>query len=132
MNEIRIALVSVLLLSSLSLSLSPSVLAQSRHPMAPPDILRIANVSDAQISPNGDWVVYTVSTIEGDQTVSVLWLVRASERISNIPPTSRQPEPRRNWESPRIPSRPLLPPGWSGANPRWSPDGRSIAFLSSH
>jgi len=100
--------------------------------MAPADILRLTNVSDAQISPNGDWVVYTVSTIEGDQTVSVLWLVRASERISNIPPTSRQPEQRRNWEAPRISSRPLLPPGWSGANPRWSPDGKSIAFFSSH
>jgi dipeptidyl aminopeptidase/acylaminoacyl peptidase len=132
MNHVRITLVSVLLISTIIFARCDSVHAQPRRPMAPPDILRIANVSDAQISPNGDWVVYAVSTIEGDQTVSVLWLVRASERLSNVPPTSRQPEPRRNWESPRMPSRPLLPPGWSGANPRWSPDGRSIAFLSSH
>jgi dipeptidyl aminopeptidase/acylaminoacyl peptidase len=132
MNQIRTPLVSVLLFSTLSLSLWPSVGAQSRRPMAPADILRIANVSDAQISPNGEWVVYTVSTVEGDQTVSILWLVRASERLSNVPPTSREPEQRRNWESSRIQARPLLPPGWSGANPRWSPDGKSIAFLSSH
>jgi dipeptidyl aminopeptidase/acylaminoacyl peptidase len=132
MTQIKRTAVNFLLFSVIIFSLCTSVKTQARRPMAPSDILRFANVSDAQISPNGDWVVYTVSTIEGDQTVSVLWLVRGSERISNIPPTSRQPEQRRNWEAPRIPARPLLPPGWSGANPRWSPDGRSIAFLSSH
>src|SRR5882762_7116753 len=132
MNQVRKALVSTLLLSALPVSLSSSVHAQTRRPMAPADILRIANVSDPQISPNGDWIVYTVSTIEADQTVSTLWLVRAGERLSNVPPTSRQPEQRRNWDLPRIAGRPLLPPGWSGANPRWSQDGKNIAFLSTH
>src|SRR5947199_1426713 len=51
--------------------------AQSRRPMTPADILRVANVGDAQISPNGDWIVYTVSTVDGDDTLSTLWLVRA-------------------------------------------------------
>ncbi|MDX6577512.1 MAG: hypothetical protein QOE96_3465 [Blastocatellia bacterium] len=100
--------------------------------MTPADILRIANVGDAQISPNGEWIVYTVSTAEGEQTVSTLWLVRASERFANVPPTSRQPEQRRNWDSARNSGRPLLPSGWNAANPRWSPDGKNIAFLSTH
>jgi dipeptidyl aminopeptidase/acylaminoacyl peptidase len=131
MNQIRKAIVSVLLFSTLSVSHLPSVRAQ-RRPMAPTDILRIANVGDAQISPNGDWVVYTVSTTEGDQTVSTLWLVRAGERLSNVQPTSRQPEQRRNWDLPRVTARPLLAQGWNATNPRWSPDGKSIAFLSTH
>src|SRR6266849_3632217 len=116
MNQIRKILVSLLVFSTLVLLLSFSVQAQARRAMAPADILRIPNVSDAQISPNGDWIAYTVSTIEADQTVSTLWLVRAGERLSNLPPTSRQPEQRRNWDLPRIAGRPLLPPGWSGAN----------------
>src|SRR5258708_35406784 len=128
MNRIRKTAVNFLLFSAIIFSLCVSIQAQARRPMTPADILRIVNVSDAQISPSGEWVVYTVSTIEGDQTVSILWLVRASERLSNVPPTSRQPEQRRNWESPGIPARPLLPPAWSGANPRWSPDCKSIAF----
>ncbi len=128
MNSKRNLLAAVLLISLLPFACG----GQSRRPMAPADILRIANVGDAQISPNGDWVVYTVSTTEGDQTVSTLWLVRAGERLSNVQPTSRQPEQRRNWDLPRIPVRPLLPQGWNATNPRWSPDGKNIAFLSTH
>lgn len=135
MSQIRKALVSPLLLSTLIVLLGFSVSAQPRRataPMTPADILRVATIGDPQVSPNGDWVVYTVSSTEGDQTMSTLWLVRAGERISAYPPTSRQPEQRRNWELPQNRARPLLPTGWGAANPRWSPDGKSIAFLSTH
>jgi dipeptidyl aminopeptidase/acylaminoacyl peptidase len=133
MNVIREVLASVLLITlTVSLSFPNLVRAQTRRPMSPADILRVANVSDAQISPNGDWVVYTVSTIEREQALSILWLIRSGERPSENPPTSRQPEQRRNWDMPRNPARPLLPAGWSAANPRWSPDGKSIAFLATH
>jgi dipeptidyl aminopeptidase/acylaminoacyl peptidase len=115
---------------TVSLLLPAAPRAQTRRPMAPTDILRVANVGDAQLSPNGDWVVYTLSTLEGEHTVSTLWLVHTGERPAANPPTSRQTEQRRNWNSPRNPSRPLLPAGWSATNPRWSPDGKSIAFFS--
>lgn len=85
-------------------------LAQPRLPMRPVDIVKVSNVSDAQISPNGQWVVYTVSSVDEDKNVSTLWLARAGVT------------------SPR----PLLPSGWTASNARWSPDGNSIAFLSVH
>ncbi|MEK6333452.1 MAG: S9 family peptidase [Acidobacteriota bacterium] len=103
---------------------------QTRRAMTPVDILRVANVADAQLSPNGEWIVYTLSTIEGEQTVSTLWLVNTGERAGANPPTSRQTEPRRNWDLARNQGRPLLPPGWNASSPCWSPDGRSIAFVS--
>ena len=87
--------------------------AQQRRPMAPPDILRVANVTDAQIAPQGGLVVYTVSAIEDDKNTSTLFLVRIGGDVRSSP-------------------RPLLPPGWSASNPRWSPDGTSIAFLANH
>src|SRR2546428_8994698 len=57
----------------LLLSLAITASAQARRPMGPADILRVANVSDAQISPGGDWIAYTVSTVDGDATRSTIW-----------------------------------------------------------
>ncbi len=64
-----------------------SSFGQSRRPMVPADILRVAGVSDPQISPNGQWVVYVVSTTEGDRTISTLWLARPGQEFPD-PPTS--------------------------------------------
>src|SRR5207247_4751017 len=132
MNQIRKALISAFLFNTLSVSLWPAVPAQSRRPMAPADILRIATIGDAQISPDGEWVVYTVSTTEGEQNLSPLWLVHAVERFAVNPPAIPLPEQRRNPDLLRNPSRPLLPAGWNATAPRWSPDGKSVAFLSTH
>ena len=121
----------ILLTCSLaSLFLITSVLAQSRR-LGPQDILRVATIADAQISPSGEWVVYSVSTNDGNQTLNTLWITRVGERVGGNP-TARQPEPRRNWEALRYTSRPLLPAGWSASTPRWSPDSRFIAFASTH
>ena len=85
---------------------------QTRGPMRPADVVKVANVTDAQISPNGQWVVYTVSSVDEDKNVSTLWLTRlGSDRSS---------------------PRSLLPSGWSASTPRWSPDSNSIAFLSNY
>jgi dipeptidyl aminopeptidase/acylaminoacyl peptidase len=96
------------------LILCPSLSAQVRRGMTPADALRVAGVGDAQISPDGEWVVYTVSTIDRDTTRTSLWLVRSSRQITAA---VRTPQP-------------LLSGDWSASNPRWSPDSRRIAFLS--
>lgn len=75
--------------------------------MTPDDLLRLAGVSDAQISPDDRFVVYVLSTVDGNETRSNLW-------ISN--PTSKDGPQR------------MLADGVNAANPRWSPDGRDIAF----
>jgi len=108
--------------------------AQPRRPVTPADILRVAAVSDVQISPNGEWVVYTVSTVADDKTINTLWLALAKY---DIVPHTVNPERsgRRNdrypdWPDPRQPAITLLPPGWNASTPRWSPDGTTIAFLA--
>ena len=111
--------------------------AQPRRPsagMLPADILRVAAVSDAQISPNGDWVVYAVSTVEGNETISTLWLARVGANLGNVPTTTAQPTGQRRpttaWPNEVYTPAPLLAGGWNASNPRWSPDSSKLAFLA--
>ncbi|HEX8072566.1 MAG TPA: S9 family peptidase [Pyrinomonadaceae bacterium] len=94
-------------------------LARAQRGLTPADTLRVAAVADAQIAPDGERVVYTVSTVEGNETPTRLWLARRAWRA---------PQPGRVGEAPA----PLLPADWTAANPRWSPDGRRVAFLAEH
>ncbi len=106
--------------------LSAFAVAQSRRALAPADILQIATVSDAQISPNGEWVVYSVASVDGDRPSSRLWLARAGGRTSLGPPLQR-PEERALRNPPSL----LLASDWNASTPRWSPDSSMIAFFSS-
>lgn len=131
-----ISLIAALALAASSLS---NVLAQPRGRapgMSPNDILQIAGVGDAQISPNGQWVVYTVSTVDGDHSVNTLFLARATvdltptRSVIQEKPTARTTDEPTAWPEAQSTTRPLLPPDWNASNPRWSPDNTQIAFLA--
>ena len=85
--------------------------AQSR-PMEIEDLFRLKRVSDSQISPDGKRVVYVVTEVLKDEnrTNSDLWLTASD---------AGQGEPRKLTSSPK-----------HDRHPRWSPDGKWIAFES--
>lgn len=90
--------------------------AQARAGITPEDTLRLVGVSDAQISPTGEWVAYTLSATQGDATRTTIWIARAAPDLVR--------------PSENVQAQPLLPAGWNASNPRWSPDGRRLAFFS--
>jgi len=84
--------------------------AQSKRPMKPEDLYKIKKVSDPRVSPDGKWIAYTVSVpdLEKNKYHSDIWL---------IPITGG--EPKR-----------LTADAGNDKSPRWSPDGKQIAFIS--
>ena len=84
-------------------------LAQSRVPTLD-DLITLKTIGGTQISPDGKWIAYTVSNgdFKQDAFVTQLWLVNTADGKSVQ----------------------LTRADKSSTNPRWSPDGQWLAFLS--
>jgi dipeptidyl aminopeptidase/acylaminoacyl peptidase len=82
----------------------------AKHAITFDDLIRMHRISEAQVSPDGKWVAYTVATpdMEANRNASNLWMVATSggEALQ-------------------------LTQSGHDTSPVWSPDGKTIAFLSS-
>ena len=110
MTSVRLA--SVFALFVLIFSVSP-VHGQSTagpRPITIQDLFALKDVSEPRISPDGQWVAYTVGTVnrELDKSEERIWMVAAAggEAIA------------------------LTAEEVSSSHPRWSPDSKYLAFLS--
>ncbi len=85
--------------------------AQDRHPITFDDLMAMGRVSDPQISPDGQWVAYSVARYDKAKNTgnSDIWLVPLAGG----------------------PARQLTLSEKRDNHPRFSPDGRKIAFISS-
>lgn len=86
--------------------------AQERRPLRVDDIFEVKSVRDPRVSPDGEWVAYTVSWLTKDEDSSDTDIYMASLSDAAAAPIRLTSSPRRE------------------SSPRWSPDGRYLAFLT--
>ena len=85
--------------------------AQTERSILPSDIYHMQDVSDPQISPDGNWVAYVLSSVDSvkDKRNKDIWMIswdgKQNVQLTNSPEDE--------------------------ASPRWSPDGKYLSFLSS-
>ncbi len=82
----------------------------SRRPLTPDDFYNMQIVSDPQVSPDGKWVAYVVSTNDrdADESRSTIWMV--------------------SWDGAQQVQ--LTNPAHGISSPRWSRDGRYLSYLN--
>ena len=108
MRRISIFLVVMALTAAIVL---PAAADEGKKPWTPDDLWKLKRVGDNQVSPDGKWIAYVVSVTDFDENSrnSDIWIIPAGGGEGRRMTTSLK----------------------SDNHPRWSPDGTTIAFLSS-
>jgi dipeptidyl aminopeptidase/acylaminoacyl peptidase len=107
-----------LFLASLALiAFTLSTFGQAKHPFTFEDMMKLKRVGDPQVSPDGKWVIFSVVDVDlaANTKTPHVWIV---------------PLTRGAADASSAPAERILIAGQDADRPRWAPDGKRFAFIS--
>ena len=111
-----------ILLSLLVLAFAIPALAQAKHPFTFEDMMKLKRVADPQVSPDGKWVIFSVTDVDlaANTKTPHIWIVPLSGTAASSPASGAL----------GMTSEKEIIADQDADRPRWSPDGKRFAFLS--
>jgi len=101
-----------------------SAAAQAKHPFTFEDMMKLKRVGDPQVSPDGKWVIFSVVDVDlaANTKIPHIWIVRVGADAPSAPAERSSTE--------QSPGERILIADQYADRPRWAPDGKHFAFLS--
>jgi dipeptidyl aminopeptidase/acylaminoacyl peptidase len=117
-----------ILLSLLVLAFAIPALAQAKHPFTFEDMMKLKRVADPQVSPDGKWVIFSVTDVDlaANTKTPHIWIVRLSSDVGTTAPG----RPAERSSAASASAERILIADQDADRPRWAPDGKRFAFLS--
>jgi len=126
-----------LFLSLLVFTVTLPAFAQAKHPFTFDDMMKLKRVGEPVVSPDGKWVIFSVVDVnlEANTKTPHIWIVplaagqeSGNQEKSGVPHVS--PNLRDVGSGDVGGKERILIPDQDGDRPRWAPDGKRFAFLS--
>jgi dipeptidyl aminopeptidase/acylaminoacyl peptidase len=113
----------LLILCLALIAFTSSLAAQSKHSFTFEDMMKLKRVGDPQISPDGKWVIFSVVDVDlaANTKTPHIWIVRVGADASSAPERSSATSSS---------AERILIADQDSDRPRWAPDGKRFAFLS--
>ena len=118
-----------LLLSVLIFAFTFPVVAQAKHPFTFEDMMKLKRVGDPQVSPDGKWAIFSVVDVDlaANTKTPRIWIVPLStDRVGTAAPG----RPAERSSAGSSSAERILIADQDADRPRWAPDGKHFAFLS--
>src|SRR6266851_5605965 len=108
-----------------------SAFAQAKHPFTFEDMMKLKRVGEPEISPDGKWVIFSVVdvSLEANTKTPHIWIVPLSGSEEKSAEKSGVPHVSPDLRDVGSKERELIA-DQDGDHPRWAPDGKRFAFLS--
>jgi dipeptidyl aminopeptidase/acylaminoacyl peptidase len=102
--------------------------AQARHPFTFEDMMKLKRVGEPQVSPDGKWVIFSVVDVDlaANTKTPHIWIVPLDAHVGTAAPGRPAEQSSAGSSSPER----VLIPDQDGDRPRWAPDGKRFAFIS--